>query len=107
MRIAAITAPPVAKPPRTGPRGAARRHARLCYHHLAGGLGVAITDALLARGVIEFDDGAVGAALCAHLLERDVIRRSGESRTLSTTPRGRAVPRDLFGIGAPADAAAF
>ncbi|SMH56583.1 ArsR/SmtB family transcription factor [Azospirillum agricola] len=152
MQIAALTAPPLAKPPRTGPRDAALRHARLCYDHLAGELGVAITDALLARGAIEFDDGAglvtdqgvaffrdlgivvapaprssrplcrpcldwserrphvagaVGAALCAHLLERDVIRRSGGSRTLSTTPQGRAVLRDLFGIGALADRAAF
>ncbi|WP_281685587.1 hypothetical protein [Thalassobaculum salexigens] len=42
----------------TGPRDAQMRLARTCYDHLAGGLGVAVTDALVARGVIAFDDGA-------------------------------------------------
>ena len=34
------------------------RAARTCYDHLAGGLGVAIADALLDRGTIELDDDA-------------------------------------------------
>jgi DNA-binding transcriptional ArsR family regulator len=48
----------------TGPRNAALRQARTCYDHLAGKLGVAITDALTARGAIELspDGGAVTAA---------------------------------------------
>jgi DNA-binding transcriptional ArsR family regulator len=37
----------------TGPRDAALRLARTCYDHLAGRLGVAIADALAARGAIE------------------------------------------------------
>lgn len=43
----------------TGPRDAAMRQARTCYDHLAGRLGVALADALVARGAIELDaDGA-------------------------------------------------
>jgi DNA-binding transcriptional ArsR family regulator len=44
--------------PRPGPRDEALRHARTCYDHLAGRLGVAIADALLARGHIEIADEA-------------------------------------------------
>lgn len=38
---------------RTGPRDPELRHARVCYNHLAGELGVALYDGLLARGVLE------------------------------------------------------
>jgi DNA-binding transcriptional ArsR family regulator len=58
MRIAAITVPAPVKMPVTGPRDAMMRRARTCYDHLAGGLGIAVTDALVAKGVIAFDDGA-------------------------------------------------
>jgi len=58
MRIAAVTLPAPARAPVTGPRDAQMRLARTCYDHLAGGLGVAVTDALVAKGVIRFDDGA-------------------------------------------------
>lgn len=44
--------------PRTGPRDEALRRARTCYDHLAGRLGVAIADALVARGHVEIDDDA-------------------------------------------------
>lgn len=57
-RIAAITLPAPIRRPVTGPRDAQMRLARTCYDHLAGGLGVAVTDALVARDVIAFDDGA-------------------------------------------------
>ena len=45
----------------TGPRDPALRMARTCYDHLAGRLGVAIADAMAARGAIELspDGGAV------------------------------------------------
>lgn len=71
-RIAAITLPEPSRKPVTGPRDAQMRRARVCYDHLAGGLGVAVTDALVARGVIAFDDGAGimasdGAAMLAAL----------------------------------------
>lgn len=42
----------------TGPRDAAMRAARVCYDHFAGRLGVAVTDALVKKGAIEFDDEA-------------------------------------------------
>jgi DNA-binding transcriptional ArsR family regulator len=37
---------------RTGPRDPALRHARVCYDHLAGDLGVGLFEGLLARGLI-------------------------------------------------------
>ena len=44
--------------PRTGPRDAALRLARICYDHIAGRLGVALADAMAKRGLVELDDGA-------------------------------------------------
>jgi DNA-binding transcriptional ArsR family regulator len=44
--------------PRTGPRDEAMRRARTCYDHLAGRVGVAIADALVAQGHVEIDDEA-------------------------------------------------
>jgi hypothetical protein len=44
--------------PRTGPRDEVMRLARTCYDHLAGRLGVAIADALVAQGHVEMDDEA-------------------------------------------------
>ena len=41
--------------PPTGPRDAVLRAARTCYDHLAGRLGVALTDALAAGGYVELD----------------------------------------------------
>jgi len=76
------------QPPRrtlsTGPRDLALRAARTCYDHLAGRLGVALTDALLAAGHAEIDGdaGAVtdsGLALFAELgidLDRSNGRRT-------------------------------
>lgn len=47
-------------PPVTGPRDRALRRARRCYDHLAGGLAVAIADALADAGELRIDgDGAV------------------------------------------------
>ncbi len=37
---------------RTGPRDSALRHARVCYNHLAGDLGVQVYDSLTARGML-------------------------------------------------------
>ena len=42
--------------PCTGPRDEAMRQARTCYDHLAGRLGVAIADALVAKGHVEIED---------------------------------------------------
>ena len=48
-----------ARPQRTrlGPKEPALRRARVCYDHLAGDLGVALYDALLARGLLVLEDG--------------------------------------------------
>ncbi len=44
----------LSRPPRrVGPKDAALRHARTCYDHLAGHLGVSIADALRASGAVE------------------------------------------------------
>lgn len=44
---------------RTGPREPALRRARVCYDHLAGELGVAMLDALIATGRICDDHGSL------------------------------------------------
>jgi DNA-binding transcriptional ArsR family regulator len=44
---------------RPGPRDPAMRQARVCYNHLAGEAGVAMLDALVARGVIEDREGSL------------------------------------------------
>ncbi len=59
MRLAVDARP---APVRVGPRDAALRRARVCYDHLAGRLGVAISDALRAEGVVRFDDGVASLA---------------------------------------------
>jgi DNA-binding transcriptional ArsR family regulator len=67
---------------RTGPKEPALRHARVCYDHLAGDLGVALYDALL---------------------EREIIAAKGSE--LAPTRKG-AVFLDQFGIDLPALASA-
>jgi DNA-binding transcriptional ArsR family regulator len=57
MQAAAYSLPPQRKLT-TGPGDAAMRRARTCYDHLAGELGVAIADALVAKGAVEFEDEA-------------------------------------------------
>ncbi len=55
MGVAALSAPRRTRP---GPRDQAMREARICYDHLAGTLGVALHDSLVARGLIrEADTG--------------------------------------------------
>jgi DNA-binding transcriptional ArsR family regulator len=73
--VAAIEAPPRHRP--RSMRDDALRLARTCYDHLAGRLGVAIADALVARGaVILSDDGGEvttdGAAFLADRLALDL-----------------------------------
>ena len=45
---------------RAATRASALRRGRTCYDHLAGRLGVAVTESLLARGVLERTDGRHG-----------------------------------------------
>ncbi|RVT91718.1 transcriptional regulator [Rhodovarius crocodyli] len=60
---------PVRTGPRTGPRDDQMRRARTCYDHLAGRMGVALADALVARGHLELDHdaGRLTEAGAAHL----------------------------------------
>jgi DNA-binding transcriptional ArsR family regulator len=69
--------------PTTGPRDATMRFARTCYDHLAGTLGVAITDALVTRDVIVFEGegGLVTADGEDFLRAREIILPSREMRT--------------------------
>jgi DNA-binding transcriptional ArsR family regulator len=67
----------------TGPRDAAMRAGRTCYDHLAGSLGVALADAMVAKGQIELasDAGVVtdsGMALLQRLgIDLDARKRKG------------------------------
>jgi len=54
MAVAAIEAPPRHRP--RSARDDAMCFARTCYDHLAGRLGVALADALVARGLVQLDD---------------------------------------------------
>lgn len=55
MQVAAASAPPRA---RTGPRDEPMRLARTCYDHIAGRLGVALADSMMARSWVEIEDDA-------------------------------------------------
>ena len=85
MQVAAGSAPK--RKAFVGPRDLALRAARTCYDHLAGHLGVALADALVANGQIELsgDAGIVtgkGAALFDRLgLELDAnIHKNGSGK---------------------------
>lgn len=43
----------------TGPRSAAMRHARVCYNHLAGSMGIALYESLLNQEYLHLQDGAL------------------------------------------------
>jgi DNA-binding transcriptional ArsR family regulator len=77
--VAAIEAPPRHRP--RSPRDDALRRARTCYDHLAGELGVAIADALVARRAVRLSDdgGEVTTAGAAFLRETLAIELAGLS----------------------------
>lgn len=54
LMVVAEAGPPRYRRP--GPTEDMVRHARTCYDHLAGGLGVGLADALVARGDLTLDD---------------------------------------------------
>ena len=72
----------------TGPRDADMRMARMCYDHIAGRLGLAITDQLLAEGAIVFGDDAGVVTPAA----TQVLRRWGMDVTLLERPAGTLRP---------------
>jgi DNA-binding transcriptional ArsR family regulator len=72
--------------PVTGPRDAALRAARTCYDHLAGRLGVALADALVAGGHVELmqDAGLVtdaGMALLRDIGIDDAVLAAGRGKS--------------------------
>ena len=72
----------------TGPRDAALRAARTCYDHLAGRLGVALADALVAGGHLDLapDAGMITTTGIA-LFERLGIQVRGSSGSNDKRPR--------------------
>ena len=86
MQIASAQEPP-GKRVATGPRDAALRAGRTCYDHLAGRLGVGLTEALVGKGYIELtsDAGAVtdeGLALFARWgVDVDSLKHGTERRS--------------------------
>jgi DNA-binding transcriptional ArsR family regulator len=74
-----------------GPRDAALRAGRTCYDHLAGRLGVALTDALVGRGYVELapDGGLVTGGGLAFL------SRIGIDADALTAQRGKRSGRVL------------
>lgn len=75
--------PPAPRGLRAASAGAAMARARTCYDHLAGALGVAVTDAMLDRGVLRQSAGfavtEAGLAWFARL-GIDLSARSGSRR---------------------------
>lgn len=90
MQLAASTRPSSRRLVTPGPRDTAMRTARTCYDHLAGRLGVAITDHLLAEQALVFDGDA------GHLTAQAgaILHRLGLPDTLpdAPTPSARRPP---------------
>ena len=59
------------------------RRARTCYDHLAGGLGVALCDALVSGGVVRIETGPDGPG--------DPVLGTGRAKRFVLTPHGRDV----------------
>ncbi|MBQ1163070.1 winged helix-turn-helix transcriptional regulator [Streptomyces sp. A73] len=80
----AAMAPTRPAPPRSLSAAGRRRalaHARTCYDHLAGAVGVAISDALTARGLLDWDGGLrLTAQGEAWLQDLDIAPTTGTRR---------------------------
>ncbi|MET9860482.1 winged helix-turn-helix domain-containing protein [Streptomyces smyrnaeus] len=80
----AAMAPARPAPPRSLSAAGRRRalaHARTCYDHLAGAVGVAISDALTARGLLDWDGGLrLTAQGEAWLQDLDIAPTTGSRR---------------------------
>ncbi|GAA2449461.1 winged helix-turn-helix domain-containing protein [Streptomyces macrosporus] len=74
--------PPAARSLRGASAGTAMARARTCYDHLAGRLGVAVTDALLERGLLQQDTGFA-------VTEAGLRWFAGLGIDLTARPRGR------------------
>jgi DNA-binding transcriptional ArsR family regulator len=90
MEVASNQQPP-ARRLVVGPRDAALRAARICYDHLAGRLGVALTDALVADGHAEFSKE--GGLVTESGLR--FLNRIGVDAAAMLSPGGRRARRAL------------
>lgn len=79
----------VRRRPRTGPRDEALRQGRTCYDHLAGRLGVAIADAMVAQGHVEVQDEA------GRMTEAGVRFLNRVGIALPEATKGRLVSRPI------------
>jgi len=79
----AVLAPRRASPARTlsvASRDRALARGRTCYDHLAGTLGVSITDAMTERGLISWDSGLVLTAAGSTWLDRLGVQLTARTR---------------------------
>ena len=90
MQVASAAEPPC-RTLTVGPRDAALRAARTCYDHLAGRLGVALTDALVAGGQVELSADA-GLVTDGGLI---LLRRIGIDIDALMADRGKRSARVL------------
>jgi DNA-binding transcriptional ArsR family regulator len=99
--LEALAAVPPAAPPEV-PVPSPLSLARTCYDHLAGALGVRITDVLIARGALGLEGDVyrvTGAETFSELgLDLDVVKESAHDRVSTgangdTTSRARWAPR--------------
>ncbi len=109
LAVAALQTAPRHRP--ESPRDAALRHARTCYDHLAGRLGVAIADGLVAAGHLALGDGAAMLQPSGRRLLQDLgidLGRSAACRAcLDWSERrhhlggavGTAMTRQFFALG--------
>jgi hypothetical protein len=88
MQVAASLAPPRTRFT-VGPRDAALRHARTCYDHFAGRLGVALADALIASGHVELtsDAGILSESGLSFLGDLGIDVASMQARRTKTSGR--------------------
>ncbi len=83
--MASLEGPPRHRP--HSPAEDALRRARFCYDHLAGRLGVALADALVARGHVEFgEDGGVVTAEGGAFFARFGLDLAGKTRRAFCRP---------------------
>ena len=90
MQVASVLEP-ARRPLSVGPRDAALREARTCYDHLAGRLGVALADALVAGGYAELASDA-GVMTQAGIT---LLGRVGIDIDALVARRGKRAPRVL------------
>jgi DNA-binding transcriptional ArsR family regulator len=98
IAVAAIEVPSRYQP--RSIRDDALRFARTCYDHLAGQVGVAVTDALIANGhiVLAEDGGEVTDAGTRFLTAFGADLRSRDSRAWRLTAAGKTGLSDTFGV---------